>query len=646
VHTEALRDLQRSLANCTVLKQPQADKPFTIHTDASGEATGATITQDGHPLAFFSAKLNPAERRYPVFDKEALAIVKAIKAYKHWLTGNQITVYTDHQPLVSFLHITSPSPRQARWSTFLSEFDLQILYIPGAHNTAADCLSRPASGSQTSCSMKITSVSAPFSDSHPWFSVLSQFEPSAVDKTQTSLSLTKQDGVWWESSTGKKRLVVPPALRSEVFHSLHDLGHPGVKKMHHLISSKYFWPNMKKEIQSRCQSCTICQSCKITRHQHHEPQSFPASRRFQTVHVDIVGPLTPSKNGTCYLLTMIDRFSRWLEVAPLRNISAQACADAFLFTWVSRFGVPETIVSDQGTQFESALFHNMLDALGIKRLRSTAYHPQTNGAVERSHRTLKNALRTLCSEGADWEEKLPLALLSLRTTISSPTQTPPCKLILGTDLSLPDDYLVPRPRVTDDLTQNEFALRLQNATAQLSNWVVQRQPPASHPPVPAMSDWVWLRDERPMRPSLAKPYRGPYKVVDQSGPVVTIDINGTSTKVNYDRLKQVIRIAEQFDNPEADQVEENEDLSASDSFTMQQGVVGTSSGRTDLPSSTQDPQQMPSSSCAAPPEPRPIQEQTSDGRKLPDTTEPLKRSHRGRVITPCRRFGFGEDFRR
>ena len=113
---------------------------------------------------------------------------------------------------------------------------------------------------------------------------------------------------------------------------------------------------------------------------------------FDIVHIDLVGPLPPSR-GFTYLLTCIDRFTRWPEAIPLANITADAVAQAFLSGWISRFSVPSTIITDRGCQFESQLWSTLMSLLGSKRARTTAYHPQANGMVERFHCQLKAGLK-------------------------------------------------------------------------------------------------------------------------------------------------------------------------------------------------------------------------------------------------------------
>ena len=140
-------------------------------------------------------------------------------------------------------------------------------------------------------------------------------------------------------------------------------------------------------------------------------QSFPApAARFDSLHVDIVGPLPPSQ-GYTYLFTCVDRYTRWPEAIPMADATADSCAHALLSGWVSRFGVPLTIISDQGSQFESDLWRELMHLLGTTRHRTTAYHPQANGLVERFHRSFKDRLRARLA-GANWVSDLPIVLLA------------------------------------------------------------------------------------------------------------------------------------------------------------------------------------------------------------------------------------------
>ena len=155
---------------------------------------------------------------------------------------------------------------------------------------------------------------------------------------------------------------------------------------------------MKVNIKEWVNCCLDCQKVKVTQHTKSkiEHPSFPTSNRFEVVHMDIVGPLRPAKSPGCsinyearYLVTFIDKATRWLEATPISDICAETIAQAFLQTWVSRFGIPLYLVTDRGRQFESELFTNISKMLGVHRLRTTAYNPKCNAMIERVHEPLK-----------------------------------------------------------------------------------------------------------------------------------------------------------------------------------------------------------------------------------------------------------------
>ena len=160
-----------------------------------------------------------------------------------------------------------------------------------------------------------------------------------------------------------------------------------------MVANKFVWCNMNKQVTEWARSCIPCQQSKIARHVRAPLQRFEVpQRRFDSNHVDLVRPLPPSQSFS-YLLSIMDRFTRWPEAIPLTDTSAKSCARALLFHWVARFGLPTDISLDRGAQFTSQLWTAMIELLGAKLHRTTAYHPQANGLVERFHRHLKAALK-------------------------------------------------------------------------------------------------------------------------------------------------------------------------------------------------------------------------------------------------------------
>jgi hypothetical protein len=188
---------------------------------------------------------------------------------------------------------------------------------------------------------------------------------------------------------------------------------------------------MAADVAAWTRDCQQCQRGKVTAQPAAAVEPIPApARRFSHIHVDLVGPLPTATDGYSYLFTAVDRSTRWLEAIPLRDMSAASCADALIGGWVSRFGVPSLITSDRGTQFTSAVWEALCNKLGVTHTTTTAYHPQSNGLVERAHRQLKEALRSRLA-GAAWPGHLPWALLGLRAAPKDDSNISSAELVYG-----------------------------------------------------------------------------------------------------------------------------------------------------------------------------------------------------------------------
>ena len=257
-------------------------------------------------------------------------------------------------------------------------------------------------------------------------------------------------------SQGNARPVVPEPFRREVFNLIHNLAHPGTKSTCKLISARFVWNGLNRDVRRWTRTCNACQQSKIHRYTTAPIHKFDLpDRRFDDIHVDIVGPL-PQSHGFCYLFTCIDRYTRWTEAIPMVDMTAESCARALLDGWISRFGLPRSIMSDRGRQFESNLWASLMLLLGIKRNRTTAYHPQSNGIVERFHRQLKTSLKARLN-GPNWRDELPIIMLGIRTSVKEDLNCSAAELVYGTTPCLSRGilppyehrccrlYLVPRP---------------------------------------------------------------------------------------------------------------------------------------------------------------------------------------------------------
>ena len=529
----AFSELKRAISNIATVAHYLPGAPLALSTDASDVAVGAVLQQrvdnEWQPLAFFSKRLQPTESRYSTFGRELLAVYLAIRHFRHMLEGRHFTVFTDHKPLIYAVRSTTDrySPRESRHLDYITQFTDDIRHISGVRNPVADALSRihtlaPANG------IDLAQIAA------------AQSSDPEVDQLRRNSSLQlrpvplahSEGTIVCDVSTGNPRPVVPQAFRRQVFNTLHNLSHPGIRASVKLVAQRFVWHKMNHDVAYWARTCEHCQRAKIHRHTKAPLGTFDTpTARFQHVHVDLVGPLPPSK-GFIYLLTCVDRFSRWPEAIPLPNCSSETTAKAFLERWVALYGCPVTVTTDRGAHFEGA-FQALLDTLGCRHARTTAYHPAANGLVERFHRQLKAALRA--QSGADWHEALPLVLLGIRNTIKADLHSTPAALALGCTLRLPGEFVVPSPN--RGFNYADYAQRLAHHMREIR--AVQTR--SQHPPVYLPRDlphckYVFLRVDSPRSP-LQPPYSGPYRVLARTDKCVSIELNGRRDTVSLDRVK-------------------------------------------------------------------------------------------------------------
>ena len=256
-----------------------------------------------------------------------------------------------------------------------------------------------------------------------------------------------------DTSTGQARPVVPVSWRRKVFDLIHGLSHPSIRATRKLISSKFIWKGMNSQVGSWAKTCVQFQSSKIHTHIKSPLETFNVPhRRFDHIHVDLVGPLPPS-DGFTHLLTIEDRFSRWPEAVPLNDISTIACARALIYHWISRFGIPMDMSSDRGS---SQLWSSVAKLLGITLHHTTAYHPQANGLVERFHRHLKTSLRARLT-GPQWAQELPWVLLGIRTAPKEDLGCSSAELVYGAPVTVPGEFF---PAHTSQPNHNSELQRL------------------------------------------------------------------------------------------------------------------------------------------------------------------------------------------
>lgn len=561
VMRQAFEDIKAALAGATPLVHPDPAARISLATDASQTHVGGVLqqwqTSGWAPLAFFSAKLNSAQMKYSTFDRELLAAFLAVRHFRFYLEGREFVLFTDHKPLVAAFSRVSPpwTARQQRQLAYLAEFGVQFSHMPGADNVVADALSRPPSSLHFPCTVEEDLTHAvelaPSSPSSlPASTPVVSFLDMAVRqivchevsklKCSPSLQITSVPVgdvfLFGDVSTGVFRPLVPVVLRHAIFSSIHSISHPGIRATRRLVSSRFVWAGLANDVERWTRECLACQRAKVSRHTRLAAEPIPVpARRFSHIHVDLVGPLPPSR-GFTHLFTVIDRSTRWFEALPLASTTAADCAAALFAGWIARFGVPAQLTSDRGAQFTSAVWRSLCQLLHIQHIETTAYHPQSNGMVERQHRRLKDSLRARCTSAA-WVDELPWVLLGMRSAPREDDSLSPAEAVYGSPLVLPGQFLpVEEPPPSSFFPLLRLAMSGFEPAPASAHTSSSRPLPMQLPPDLMQAECVLVRRDAQAGP-LAPAYDGPYRVLLRSPHFFKLQIGNRQDSVSVHRLK-------------------------------------------------------------------------------------------------------------
>ena len=272
------------------------------------------------------------------------------------------------------------------------------------------------------------------------------------------------------------------------------------------------------------------------------------------IAIDILGPLPVTEAGNKYILIAADYFTKWVEAFSLPNQEARTIADVLVKEFVCRFGVPLSIHSDQGRNFESALFTEICHLMGIKKTRTTPYHPQSDGMVERFNRTLEMELSKFAEhQQKDWDEHIPFLMMAYRSAVHSTTGCSPAKMMLGRELKLPVDLIFGRPEEEILQTPVEYVLTLQERLEQVHGFarahlremsikMKDRYDTLLEGELLDVGDAVWLHNpqrKKGLSPKLQRPWEGPYivtKVINDSVYRIQLGAKTKAKVVHRNRL--------------------------------------------------------------------------------------------------------------
>ena len=395
-------------------------------------------------------------------------------------------------------------------------------------------------------------------DERPPVRLVNQKTPAVRNLWLLWDSLQVQEGVLYKVDLTNKRLIVPRSLRKEILFSLHNSllsGHLGMKKVYHKARVHYYWYRMKLDIQVYVATCTVCGKNKGHGKHPRAPLShLPVGAPMDRIATDLFGPLPTTPRQNKYVLLLTDLYSKWVELLPIPDATAETCARAILNEFISRFGCPLSIHSDQGRNYESELFHELCQLLEIRKTRTSPRHPSGNGQVERFNKTLVTLIRAyLKGKQSDWDLNLGSLAGAYRATPHESTGFTPNCVMLGHENRMPADLLFGTPKTVESNygehisgvrhhLQKTYTLvenQLQKAAVRQEENYNTRI--SFHPF--KKGDLVYVRNESRKlgkNPKLQFPYEGPAVVTEKKNDInylVKQKENSPDKLIHYDKLK-------------------------------------------------------------------------------------------------------------
>ena len=582
----AFSELKQRLLNSPVLVYPDFDLDFILETDAGKDGLGAILSQKKaddklHPVAYASRSTSSPEKNYSVTKLETLAVVWAVQHFRAYLYGHNVTVITNHSAVKSILDKPSSNGKHARW--WLKIFGsgvghMRIIHRSGRKNIGADALSRNAilnceSGmdldefvlrigtEEKSITDLLTTPPQPSVSGgslhqeqrkDPKLAVLINYLEDGVlpkeekEARKTAAIATKfviLDKVLYfidQKKTGRRRTAVPKHLQGKLLQEYHGgrmAGHFLGNQLYATLCYNWWWENMYVDAITFCRNCAECAMATGTGREKRPPlHPIPVKRPFQIWGIDIMElPKTARRNK--YVIVMQDFLTKWPLVFPAPDQKANRIARLLVDELLPMFGVPEALLSDRGTNLLANVVQDVCQLLGIKKLNTTAYHPQCDGMVERLNRTLKSMLRKHAMKfGNQRDRYLSGVLWAYRNTPHEATKEKPSYLLFGMDCRSPTEAaLLPtepieytdveeyREEVTLSLssTRELAASNIKTAQKRYKEQYDKRATPVSF----KAGDLVLVRfpqEESGKNRKLSRPWHGPYRVIQCVDPDVSV----------------------------------------------------------------------------------------------------------------------------
>lgn len=483
VQEEAFELLKATFMTYVLLQHPDPDKPFVLEVDASDFGLGAVLSQidedqNLRPVSFYSRQMCAAERNYPIYDKELLAVFAAFKEWRHLLLSSKepISVITDHKNLEYFKSSKQLTRRQARWAEFLAEFHFTLIHRPGRENFCADALSRRPDyfvpnengnfftllhpdlfKTMSLNAIRIPSINLEVDPNNDWPLVVGHHIRTGewieglpedilrICKKEASKFLMENFILLRLADDGRtKTPYLPFRDRLVNIRRFHDgLGHLRAPSILDLIKRRYWWPRMDSDIREYIERCPHCQLDQSSSRSHADTPIRPippVALPFERWGIDFVQDLPETSRGNRHIITAIDYGTRWVVAKAVPRRDSETVARFLYEDIMLNYGVPFEIITDRASAFLSEAVVEFEKLQKIHHHASTPYHPCTNGMVERMHASLGHAITTLTDgHPENWDDLLPQAVFGLRVRIHSVTRRSPFYLMYGVHPKLPGD---------------------------------------------------------------------------------------------------------------------------------------------------------------------------------------------------------------
>lgn len=518
-----------------------------LYTDASSLGYGAILIQkinnNKKVIAYFSKRTSPAESKYCSYDLETLAIYNALKHFRVYLLGIKFIIFTDCNSIKATMNKKDLTPRVARWWTFLQDFNFEIIYKKGKYIGHVDFLSRnpaerpiPVNSSvpliNNAPHYPVANLESPTTvvnliiEPQSWLEIAQQNDPETqnlisqvtageLDENQYFL---QNNLLFYKARPNEPKLYVPKGSRFRLLNLFHDENcHVGFDKTFKKLYEHFWFPRMAAFVRKYLKHCLIC----IERKSHSGPkQGFlhPIDKRpipFHTIHLDCTGPFTQTDEGFKYILLMVDGFTKFCLLKPLKTLNSQELVPIIRET-VTLFGTPATVITDRGTNFSSTQIRSLFSELQIDHHMISTGTPRSNGQVERYVTTVINMLNTTCNGSSDWPSGLWKVQQSINTTVQSSTGFTPIRLLIGCNANIPsiqahlNDINIPENNI-DVRVDRELAY--QRLCSEADKFKTQFDTVRRDNKVYNIGDTVYVNQDHRRHDKLSPRFKGPYEII-------------------------------------------------------------------------------------------------------------------------------------